>query len=106
MQTPLTAIQAALLHTQCTVCKESELTALDAIMPDAPFLWCSHCDTTIDGLGNIEKGNGTTEYLYMPDVCPSSLNEWGWPMAEGETAHKWDETTSPVTCAECGAAQA
>lgn len=102
-QTPLTDIQKALNHTQCPVCKESELSALDSIAPDAPFLHCSNCDTTIDGAGTVEKGSGTTEYMYLPDVCPSSLNEWGRPMTDGETAHRWDETTNPVTCAECGA---
>lgn len=102
MQTPLTAIQASLLHTQCPVCEENELTALDSIMPDAPFLWCSRCDTTIDGMGTIEKGSGTTEYLFISSVCPSSLDEWGWPATQGETAHKWDESTTPHTCAECG----
>lgn len=102
-QTPLTDIQAKLLHTQCPQCKEGELTALDSIYPDAPFLWCPRCDTTINGTGNVERGAGITEYLNIPEVCPSSLDEWGWPMIEGNTAHKWDATTSPVTCAECGA---
>lgn len=44
-----------------------------------------------------------TEYELDPKVCPSSLNEDGMPMTEGETAHRWDDTTDPHTCAECGA---
>lgn len=36
--------------------------------------------------------------FFNPDICPSSLNEDGEPITEGETAHKWDENT----CAECG----
>lgn len=54
MQTPLTPKQQALYHTQCPHCKEDELSALDSIMPDAPFLWCPNCDTTIDGDGTVE----------------------------------------------------
>lgn len=42
-------------------------------------------------------------YELDPDVCPSSLNEEGEPMTEGETDHKWDTTTDPHTCSECGA---
>lgn len=41
--------------------------------------------------------------LLDPNICPSSLNEDGEPMTEGETAHRWDETTNTATCAECGA---
>lgn len=39
------------------------------------------------------------EYQLDPNVCPSSLDENGLPMTEGNTAHKWDDTT----CSECGA---
>lgn len=38
-------------------------------------------------------------YLFNPDVCPSSLGENDEPITEGETAHKWDG----VECNECGA---
>lgn len=62
MQTPLTAKQEALLHTTCPVCNECELTAMDAIAPDEPFLWCANCDTTIDGKGNVEAGE-------VPEYC-------------------------------------
>lgn len=55
MQTPLTAVQEKLLHTQCPTCNENELTEMDSIMPDEPFLWCAGCDTTIDGEGKVEK---------------------------------------------------
>lgn len=44
-----------------------------------------------------------TDYQMDSNVCPSSLNEDGIPVDPNETAHKWDDTTSPVTCAECGA---
>lgn len=40
--------------------------------------------------------------IYNPDICSSSLDEYGEPMTEGETAHKWDDSTDPITCAECG----
>ncbi len=44
-----------------------------------------------------------TSYEQDPNVCPSSLGEDGYPVDQDETAHKWDETTDPHTCAECGA---
>lgn len=48
-----------------------------------------------------------TPYHLDPNVCPSSLheNEQGElePMTQGETAHKWDDSTDPPTCSECGA---
>lgn len=57
MQTPLTP-------TQCPNCNESELSALDTIAPDAPYLWCPNCDTTIDGEGTIEvRGAHITKRL-------------------------------------------
>lgn len=43
------------------------------------------------------------DYIYNPTVCPSSLNENDEPNDPNETAHKWDDSTDPVTCAECGA---
>ena len=43
--------------------------------------------------------------IYNPAICPSSLDENGDPATEGETAHKWDDTENPVTCAECGASK-
>lgn len=43
------------------------------------------------------------KYLLDPNVCPSSLDENDEPRTEGETAHRWDESTDPVECAECGA---
>ena len=43
------------------------------------------------------------EYLLDPNVCPSSLGEDDLPIDPEQTAHKWDETTGPMTCAECGA---
>jgi len=42
------------------------------------------------------------ENIYNPAICPSSLNENGEPMTAGETSHRWDESTDPHTCAECG----
>ena len=40
------------------------------------------------------------------NVCPSSLheNEQGElePISPNATSHKWDDTTDPVTCSECG----
>jgi hypothetical protein len=42
------------------------------------------------------------DYLLDPNVCPSSLNENDEPVDPNETAHKWDDTTNPITCAECG----
>ena len=42
------------------------------------------------------------EYLLNPDICPSSLGENDEPVNPEETAHKWDETEEPITCAECG----
>lgn len=43
------------------------------------------------------------EYLLDPKVCPSSLGENDEPIDPNETAHKWDESTDPHTCSECGA---
>ncbi len=43
------------------------------------------------------------EYLLNPDVCPSSLGEDDKPVNPDETAHKWDITTDPISCSECGA---
>ena len=43
------------------------------------------------------------DYQLDPNICPSSLNEKDEPMIEGETDHKWDTTTEPITCSECGA---
>lgn len=99
----LTAKQKELEYTQCPVCEMSELSAMDSVGDEEPFLWCPHCESTIDGEGAIERGNGTTEYVFDADVCSSSLDEWGWPMTEGETAHRWDDTKNPIECAECGA---
>jgi len=48
---------------------------------------------------------GCKDYTTDPDVCPSSLNGDDKPVNPEETAHKWDETTNPITCAECGAAK-
>lgn len=98
----LTETQKALQHTQCTVCNENELSEMDSVGDDLPFLWCPNCESTVDGNGVVERGH-STDYIYDVNVCPSSLNEWGKPMTEGETAHKWDEDTK--TCNECGATQ-
>lgn len=40
-----------------------------------------------------------------PNVCTSSLDENLKPTDESNTAHVWDDTTTPVTCAECGVEQ-
>ena len=100
MPTKLTDTQAKLLHTQCPVCQESELTILDAIEPDALLLYCPNCQTTIDGAGVVER-NIIMENIYNPAICSSSLDEYGYPFT-GETAHRWDDTENPITCAECG----
>lgn len=39
------------------------------------------------------------EGAFDNNVCPSAPR----PLTEGETAHKWDTDTDPVSCAECGA---
>lgn len=39
------------------------------------------------------------EGVYDNDICPSAPR----PLMEGETAHKWDDTATPVACSECGA---
>jgi hypothetical protein len=37
---------------------------------------------------------------YMnPDRCPGAPDS----MSDAEAVHRWDETTEPVTCVECGA---
>lgn len=41
-------------------------------------------------------------YLLDPNICPSSLGEDDTPIDPTQTAHKWDDTMSPITCAECG----
>jgi len=41
-------------------------------------------------------------YLLDPNVCPASLDENDEPTHPSGSAHRWDETTTPVTCAECG----
>ncbi len=58
---------------------------------------------TLEKENVIENVIEEEDYINNPDVCPSSLGEDDKPMTEGETAHKWDETQNPVTCAECGA---
>lgn len=70
---------------------------------------CGHAKCA-GGNGCFEVGKPMQPYtpvnmdnIYNPDICPSSLDEFGEPMTEGETAHKWDETTDPITCSECGA---
>lgn len=42
------------------------------------------------------------EFMLNPLVCPASLGEDDKPVNPLETAHKWDETTDPVSCSECG----
>lgn len=42
------------------------------------------------------------DFIYDPNVCPSSLREDDKPVDPTETAHKWDESSNPITCAECG----
>lgn len=40
-----------------------------------------------------------------PEICPSALEEDGTlDRSNGEDwgKHKWDETTNPITCSECG----
>lgn len=51
--------------------------------------------------GNEHEIEGDVD-IYDPAICPSSLDEFHRPLTEGETAHKWDDTTDPITCAECG----
>jgi hypothetical protein len=36
------------------------------------------------------------------NICPSSLDENHDPITD-ETAHKWDDSSNPIACAECGA---
>lgn len=105
----LTETQKKLLHTQCTVCEESELSEMDSVGDDAPFLWCPNCESTVDSHGTVEHGY-VTEFIHNPEVCSSSLNEWNKPITEGETAHKWspqlssDDYGRPVyMCDECNA---
>lgn len=52
----LTGKQKALEYTQCPVCKENELEAMDSVGDEAPFLWCGNCETTIDGEGTVQAG--------------------------------------------------
>lgn len=41
-----------------------------------------------------------------PDICPSALEEDGTlDRTKWDGAHKWDTTTDPHTCAECGTAR-
>lgn len=47
----LSPVQQAMLHKQCPACHEDELTALDSVGSDEPFLWCSSCDATVDAIG-------------------------------------------------------
>lgn len=56
-------------------------------------------------LDAYEHKDTNMDNIYNPEICPSSLDEYGEPMTEGETAHKWDESENPITCAECGAAK-
>jgi hypothetical protein len=51
----------------------------------------------------MQDENKDRNWLFDPDVCPGSLGEDDKPIDPSETAHKWDETANPVTCAECGA---
>lgn len=47
---------------------------------------------------------GEIAEMDVQGICPSSIDsETGLPITEGETAHKWDTTTNPIGCAECGA---
>lgn len=72
---------------------------------------CGHAKCA-GGNGCYETGKPMRSYeeikaeyqvdIFDPAVCPSSLDEYNGPLT-GETAHKWDDTTDPVTCAECGA---
>lgn len=102
----LTPIQKSLLHTQCTICNENELTALDSLGEDEPFLWCPNCESTVDSLGKVERGY-VTEFIFDPEVCPSSLNEWGKPITLGQTDHRFEaqmngDGVDLVMCEECG----
>lgn len=72
---------------------------------------CGHARCA-GGNGCYEKGSPTRSYenMWSPDICPSSLNEYGEPMTDGETAHRWaaqlsnDDYGKPVyMCEECGA---
>ncbi len=75
---------------------------------------CGHAKCA-GGVLCYEKGAPMSAYkpvnmdnIYNPDICPSSLDEYGEPMTEGETAHQWhkddDDTAESVfRCSECGA---
>ncbi len=46
-----------------------------------------------------------TEDMMNPKICPSALDEDGnnaFADDEGHGGHKWDDTTNPITCSECG----
>jgi hypothetical protein len=70
---------------------------------------CGHAKCA-GGNGCYEKGAPMCKYkpvnmdnIYNPDICPSSLDEFGEPATPGETAHIWDTSAFPTECSECGA---
>lgn len=44
-----------------------------------------------------------TDDQMNPAICPSALEEDGTlDRTKWDGAHRWDESTTPNTCAECG----
>lgn len=44
-----------------------------------------------------------TDDQMNPKICPSALEEDGTlDRSKWDGAHKWDDSTDPITCAECG----
>lgn len=44
-----------------------------------------------------------TEDEMDPTICPSALEEDGTlDRSKWDGKHVWDETTTPITCSECG----
>lgn len=104
-----TKVQELLHNKTCSICEVGSWSFMDSVGNEEKFLWCSHCESTVDESGVIERGCGTQEYIWSPDVCTSSLDEWGWPITYGETEHKWNDEIEERTgkdiikCSECGA---
>ncbi len=75
------------------------------------------CTTTIaDALEMANEAtlrvirNHYADNCFNADICPSSLDENGVPMIDGDTEHKWhhddeEDENAPATCSECGAEQ-
>jgi uncharacterized protein YqkB len=71
-------------------------------MKDAQGAWYNEIQKMVQAIRSNVTEILEQYYRYNVDVCPSSLGEDDLPMDENETAHKWDDTTDPVTCSECG----